>query len=178
MNQNGFKLVQYIEIDGIRNFPDSYLKYLFDRIAEERQLEKLFYDGSIKTNEEFLNLMKYSANKLFLIFCDDEIAGIIWLNGFETRSAVLHFCLFRRFWGDKALFIGKATLNELLYMKDPEGHIFDVLLGLTPANNKLAVRYIQKIGMNVAGELPKAIWDAKLQQSISGVVSYITREEQ
>jgi len=177
MNQNGFKLIHYTEWDGIRNFSDSYIKQLFDRMEAEGLAEKVFYDGSTKTSDEFLNGMKYGQCKLFLIFQDSEITGLTWLTGFQARSAVVHFCLFRKFHGQKAIIIGEKVRDELLYMKDSEGYIFDVLIGMTPSNNIPALQFMKSIGGTVSGEIPKAIWDAGLQESVSGVMIYFLRED-
>lgn len=177
MNQNGFKLVQYIEWDGIRNFSDSYIKHLFERMQSEGLSQRVFSDGSIKTSDEFLRAMKYGQCRLFLIFCDSEIAGSTWLTEFKRRSAVAHFCFFKRVAGEKTWIIAKKVLNELLYMKDAKGYILDVLLGMIPSNNEIAVQFAQKYGMIVAAEIPNAVWDDKLQKSISGVMVYGIREE-
>jgi hypothetical protein len=62
-------------------------------------------------------------------------------------------------------------------MKDWDGRYYhDVITGLTPSCNRLAVRWIQKIGMKITGEIPNVIWDAENQKSVPGVISYITRE--
>jgi hypothetical protein len=55
--------------------------------------------------------------------------------------------------------------------------MFDVILGLTPSYNRLAVKFLKRVGMTVLGEIPKI-------RSIEGrnvdrdgaVISYITRE--
>lgn len=177
MNQNGFNLIQYTRFDGIRNFSDSYIKQLFKRMQSEGLVERVFPGGSIKTSDEFLHVMKYGQCKLFLIFCDSEIAGITWLTEFKHRSAVAHFCSFKRAQGEKTWLIAKKVLNELLYMKDLKGYIFDVLLGMIPSNNEIAVKFAQKYGMIVVGEIPNAIWDDKLQKSIAGVMLYAIRSE-
>lgn len=177
MTQNSCKLIQYTKFDGIRNFPDSYIKQLFERMDAENLVDKVFPGGSIKTSDEFLRVMKYGQCRLFLIFCESEIAGITWLTEFKQRSAVAHFCSFKRAQGEKTWLIAKKVLNELLYMKDSKGYIFDVLLGMIPSNNEIAVKFAQKYGMNIAAEIPNAIWDDKRQKSITGVMLYSIREE-
>ena len=178
MNQNGIKFIPYTEVDGIRNFPDSYLKCLFERMQTEKLIGKVFYDGNVQTAEDFLDMMKYGQNKLFMIFMGNELAGIVWLNNFQRRSANIHFCLFKNAWGKESVSIGKAILKEFLYMKDSQGYVFDVLIGETPANNRLAVKWIHESGMTVVGEIPNATWDYTIEKSIPSVISYAVRKKE
>jgi len=181
MNRADIKLIQYCEIDGVHNFPDSWIKSLFNRMREERLLSKAFYEGDIQTSDEFLQAMKYGKNRLFIIYRDlsgdKEILGITWLNGFRKRSAYMHQCLFRNTWGKESPAIGKAVLDQLLHLSDSRGYIFDVLIGLTPANNRLAIAWLQKVGLTSIGEIPDAAWDSRLRESVPGILSYAQREE-
>lgn len=184
MDRTSIKLIQYCEIDGVYNFPDSWIKSLFSRIREERLLSKAFYEGDVQTSDEFLQAMKHGTNRLFIIYRDQpkdpkdrEILGITWLNGFRKRSAYMHQCLFRNAWGKESPEIGKAILDQLLHLSDSRGYVFDVLIGLTPANNRLAVTWLQKVGLNIIGEIPDAAWDNKLGKSIPALISYAQREE-
>jgi len=172
------ELVQYCEVDGIRSFPDSLLKSIFVKMENEGLVSKAFPEGDVQTAEDFLYCMKSNANRLFLIFRDNkEILGIVWLNGFRARSAYMHHCLFKKVWGKDSPEIGKDVLNKLLSLKDAQGYIFDVLIGMTPANNKLAVKWLEKIGLTILGEIPNAIWDRKSGKSVPGIVSYAQRKD-
>ena len=177
MNQNGIKLVQYCEFDGIRNLPDSYLTYLFERMVKENLVHKTFCDGKIKTSQDFVNMMKYGGNTLFLIFDNKELVGITWLNNFQGRSASIHSFLFQVGWGEKSSLIGKTIVADILNMKDGQGYILDVLIAVTSANNRLAVKWIKQSGMQIIGEIPNAAWDDQLQKPFPSVVSYAQREE-
>lgn len=171
-------IIPYTELDGIRTFNDTVIKDLYRRMVEEGTAKRVFFDGSVSNEEAFLNMFKHNPeNHLFVIKTDGEPAAIAWLNGVRNYTATAHFCLFKRVWGKKGIEVGKRAIQFFLNMKDWDGRYYhDVITGLTPSCNRLAVRWIQKIGMKILGEIPNVIWDAENQESVPGVISYITRE--
>ncbi|NIW43344.1 MAG: hypothetical protein GWN14_00665 [candidate division Zixibacteria bacterium] len=71
--------------------------------------------------------------------------------------------------------LGIETLRYWFGFKnDSQEYILDVILGFTPSNNRLAVRYIQKVGMHIVGEIPGIKFGV---DSEGAVLSYIKRSE-
>ena len=171
-----YRLIPYTAVDGIPTLPDSFIKGLFVRMADEGLIGDVFYDGSASTPNDFLALMKFGKNHLNVIECDGKIGGCCWLNNFEKRRADFHFCFFSNLRGKDAVEIGKKVVVELLTMKNADGeYIFDLLVGLTPTNNAAAIRWCRRMEFETLGILPAAAWDAAENKSVPGLISYVER---
>lgn len=174
MNVN---LLAYTAIDGIPTMTDSEVMGLFDRMVEDKTVWHVFYDGSVKTREQFLHMMKHGHNQLFLVSVDREVAGIIWLNDFDSKRAYFHFCFFSNVWGQELPDVGRHCVMELLYMKRNDGYVFDALMGLTPEPNRLAHKWCKAMGFTVLGTMPKACWYERRKMSVPGTYYYVERGE-
>jgi len=171
-----YSLVQYAATDGIPTFTDSFIKGLFERMQQEGLIGLVFFDGSAKTPDDFLTMMKFGRNKLFVIEFKGKLAGCVWLNNFEMRRADFHFCFFSTLRGQDAIDVGKQVVIELLTMKNDNGDfVFDLLVGLTPTTNEAAVRWCERMEFSSVGILPAAAWDAALGKSVPGLISYVER---
>jgi len=51
-----------------------------------------------------------------------------------------------------------------------------VLLGLTPADNKLAVKFLLKNNMTILGRVPGFLYDHRQGKSVDGILSYRQRQ--
>lgn len=170
------RLLAYTAIDGIPTFPDSFVRGLFERMQEEDTVHDVFCDGSVTTAEEFLRMMKFGSNQLFVIEFNGKMGGFCWLNGFEHRRAWFHFCFFNALRGKDAVEAGREVIRELLNMESAAGSpMFDLLTGLTPETNTAALRWVRRLGGQILGTLPEAVWDSARGESVSGVISYVER---
>lgn len=168
------ELIPYMLIDGIPTFKDSEIMGFYARMEEEGTAPTVFSDGTINNALDFLAVMKSSLNMLFIIFVDGEQSGVMWLNRFEARFARLHFCLFSNQWGKNSIPIGTEVRRIVMNWKDKEGnYLYDLLLGIIPSSNRVAIRYVKKCGGVIQGEIPNtAIEKGK---SVSGTVIYYKR---
>lgn len=172
----GISLIPYIEIDGIRSFNDTFIKGLYARMVSDNLASKIFIDGSVRDETDFLNMYKYGGNNLFVIMENKEPVGITWLNGCRKNTAAAHFCLFKSVWGKGSVDIGKYVINKLLNLRDINGDYYhDVITGVIPEPRTFAIAWIQKIGMKIIGTIPKYFWCEKDNKSVDAVVAYIER---
>jgi hypothetical protein len=172
-------LVPYCEVDGIRLFTDTEVMALYDKISRDGLTEIVFPHGDITDARSFLEEMKTGSSNLYVVYVDDTIqAGIIWLNRFEGKACRVHFTSFSESWGMDTVHIGREAIKQILYMTNKHGeYVFDVLQGLTPSANIRAIRWLEKIGLKCAGEIPNVLWDAKKNESVNGTLMYLTRQE-
>lgn len=168
-------IIQYAEIDGIRNIADSAIRGLYDRAVDERRAPWLFTSGGVEDSDSFLSVMKSRDTILFIPHMGGEVMGFVWANDFKARSCSMHFC-FYRIARSRLVDLGRACLAYVLNMKDSEGYIIDLVTGITPAWNRAAHGYIRNIGMVILGEMPNACFRAEKGESFPGIVSYCTRE--
>lgn len=173
-----FDVIPYIEIDGIRTFPDSDILSIYDRIIDEGK-EYIFKDGTILSRVMFLEIMKDGRTALYIIYYEEKLLGIIWLNRFEGRLARVHWCIFDGFSAKQKIQAGRYASEQIMEMKDAKGnYVFDLLLGYMPTTNNKAIQFTCLCGGIIGGTIPNLIWDSKEGKSEPGVISYYSRDEQ
>ena len=96
---------------------------------------------------------------------DDTTVGVFWLNGYQGRTAQIHFAIFEPYRAE-AVEIGKATiqwLNELGWLHS--------VYGLTPATHRHVIPFIEAIGFKILGKIPGACWIRRKQKHVAGIAS-------
>lgn len=170
-----FNIVPYLHIDGVIPFPDSSIMQIWDRMRAEHTAEKVFFDGTITTREQFLAKVKRPDNLFFIAIDGDALAGFFWLDNFAQRRAHIHFCVMRDYWGSDGKALGALSLNVVRDMRDPAGRpLFHMLAGVTEASNTLAIRYAKSLGMTKCGYLPGYLFNARLGSSVDAVILALT----
>jgi hypothetical protein len=180
INNTDWELLPYTVIDGIPTFNDSFIKSIFDRMEGEQLVDTVFYDGEVKTPEDFLHMMKHGINNLFVIAKNDrsDIGGIVWLNNFQSRSGCFHFCFFENIKGLEALDVGEYASFFVLNLKNKNGdYLFDVLTGVVPDFNRSARNWCLRVGYKKVGVVPQGVYIASLKKSIKAHIFYAERSE-
>ena len=175
---NGLEIISFLKEGNIYNFSDSYLGKVFRRIVMEGTVHKVFYDDSVRNTTEFIDFLKRDDHSVFFVKFKGEHVGFFWLSPFIQKSAFINYCFYKTFWGKETLKISQTCLDYILHEKNAYGeYVIDVLLGLTPANNKLALRFSKKIGMTVLGKVPGLITYCRHNNTVAGVLSYKRRDK-
>lgn len=170
------KIVPYCHVDGVPTYKDSEVRKFFARIVRDGLKDIIFHAGDVTTENQFLARMKASTTSMYVVYADDIEAGLIWLTHFEGKSCRVHFTSFSEVWGMDTVSIGRDAIRQVLYMRDASGdYVFDVLLGLIPAQNIRAVKWLAKVGLVQACMIPNALWNG--DESIPGTLLYLTRKE-
>ena len=172
-----FQMILYAERDGIRTASNSDIKLLFRRTVADGLDKIVFYEGTIRTEDDFLRMAR--GDVLFYILMDGvKTVGYMWLNRFENHTARQHYCVFKEYWG-RSLDIGKWVLHEILHKKDNAGnYIFDLLTGFVPVWNQKAINFSLKCGGKTYGVIPNSIFNGETMQSEDAVFIYYTRGQQ
>lgn len=172
---NSYALIPYAVVDGVPSFKDSEIAGWFERLEKENLARWAFFGGALLSGAELVRFVKTAGIFTFTVWAGGagaaEMVGFFWLDRFVQRACFLHHVIFRKFHGAEATAIGVFVLSEVLRLG-----MADTILGLTPANNPLAVRYARRIGMQPAGRLPNIFYDAYANQSVDGILTYTTRE--
>lgn len=166
-------LIPYVLNDGAYSLPDSTMLSIWATMEKHALDRAVFYSGGMN-GERFLQFMKIPQNVVHTIWEEDRIQLIAWINGFGANHAFAHFCCFPETWGTTSVELGRQSLKYWFdFKKDNNEPLLDVIVGFTPANNLKAVKYIQKVGLNIMGTIP----NIKCGDAYDGMVfSYITRE--
>jgi len=175
MPENKLELYAYCKLDGVRTMSDSYVENLYLRAEEEGLTDMVFMDGSLNDPVLFLEDMKHKSY-LFVISHNEVVAGFIWLNHVQHKTAYAHFCLFRDFWGTRVKEIERFGLETLLNLQDGSNYMFDMLLAHLPKKNIAACRRVSQSCMTVMGDLPYGYFDAAAGKSIPSMLAYATRD--
>jgi len=170
LSSSEIQLVPYANVEGEWSLPDEFLLSLAVQMMREHSFHILFYDGTITTPEQFMEAMKKPANAPVFFFDGTEPLGFAWLNGFSGGLAFAHFCGLRAARG-RSVQVGLLALQywmtAFVWLR--------VILGITPSNNRMAVRFVQKIGFTPLGEIPGVLYDAYNAERVSAVLSYYAR---
>jgi hypothetical protein len=153
---------------------------IFEEMQKEHLVERVFYTGEIKTQDQFIAAMKRNSNVVHSVWDQDEKKSLMiaWLNNWQKHAAFAHFCIFRVGWGANSVPLGRMSLEHWFSFKDADGNqLLDVICGKTPENNKLATRYLKRVGMKIVGTIPYLDYDHYRSQKIGAVFSYITKED-
>jgi hypothetical protein len=177
-NPLGVHLMPYCEVDGIRTFTDSEVLGFYDRMVENGTAEAVFSDGTINSRADWLRDMKSPYTFLYVVYAEGCTVAVVWLNRVERKKAYFNYSGFFSGWKRGSVEIGKHILKIIMSMKDScDSHLFDILMGITPVSNKVAVKYMKLCGWQVVGVLPLGVWSQQNQKSEPALISYFTREE-
>lgn len=173
------RLFRYGSVNGVPTLTDPQIAGLFERLKEEGLLDPILYSDDVGkiTRRSFVEFFKAHGKVFWLVIFDDKLAGLVWLDDFGHRTARMHFCFFK--WLTKTRLtvqVARELLWQLLDMKFNRGVSLRVIRGETPAFNKLALRFIRKVGLEVVGEIPHAAYRHSTDTSCPMIISYITKE--
>jgi hypothetical protein len=172
------RIIPYVEVNGAWTFTDSYLLEMWDQMVSEGTAKKVFFQGKVTSGKDLIKWCKSPANEVVIGIGDNDQLPLIftWLNGVEDRRAWFNFNIFKRAWGKDSHKLAVQVGYYYLYMKDQEGnYIFDVLIGLTPSNNRLALQMVKKMGATSIGEIPLLLTNHWTGKRVGGVFSYFLR---
>jgi len=178
-NPEPVMVIPYCLIDGVPTFRDSEVRAFYDRIERDGLKDIVFMHGDIQDRDAFLREMKRpGGSRLYVVAVGELQVGILWLNRFEGKTCRVHFTSFSEAWSMDTVAIGRDAIRQIMYMPNDAGeYVFDVLLGLTPSRNIRALRWLEKVGLELVGVIPASMWDAKAGESVDGTLMYLTRQE-
>jgi len=174
-----FSMYPYVHMDDGPSFSNDQVSYIWQQMERDRTWRKVFYDGSVQSEGDFLQFLQRDDIKFFLLCKGDVAGGFIWLTPMATYSAWIHFCCFSNSWGKRgfAKDMCSWTLQAILDMKNPDGKkILNTLMGLTPLDNKLACQFAFDVGMQVVGIAPGATYNHYTDAPVSGLITTLMKQ--
>lgn len=171
------KIIPYIEQNGMRSIPDNVMVGIYDRMKKLGLVEVVFFAGDVDTHEKFLAAMKNPNNIVNVVIKDKIIVALFWLTHVYYNSAFGHFCMFPEIWGRQTI---KCLRNNIDYWfgfeKDNEP-ILDVIIGKMPTTNRKAIKFIEKCGFTMVGDIPLIAHGGDKSKRVGDTIMYITRGE-
>ena len=171
---NELRLIPYVEINGARTLPDSFIEDVFTEMVVEGLVSSVFATTLVKDSGDFLKMMKSPSNVPVFALSGDRCIGFSWLNNVGVTNAFGHFCYFpnQEF---TAMEWGRKVMDYWWSLKGTKGYALDVLLGSIPAFNQRAVAFIQKLGFVKLGEIPNLFINPMTGEKWASVVLYSLR---
>ena len=148
---------------------DAEIRELYDRMEREGLLDSFFHAAQCRSSQEFLEYVRSPGVWMFKAERYNETVAFGMLDSFSAEAAYFHHCHFRSGW--KHTCETAAYTLEWLQAKCPS---VKTLIGITPARNRLAVRYAQRCGFNILGEIPRSIYDldGNVQNAVLSVYTW------
>ncbi len=150
--------------------PDETLLHIASLMRSEGTFERVFYDGVLRSPEDFVEYMHRPSNLPVFFFRGYDPLGFAWLNGIRGGTAFAHFCGLKSARG----YTREAGALGLRYWLSAFDFL-SVFLGVIAGNNQPAVRYVERIGFKVLGEIPNLVFDAYAGGRVPGVLTYYAR---
>lgn len=169
-------ILPYVRMENGPSVPDETVRAVYQKIKLDGTFDTVFYDGSVRSEDEFFGLLRSPENYPIFILVDGVIGGVAWFNDLFRNRATAHFCGFKEVWGKHSVEMGKAALDYWFSFTKKDGSpMLDVILGVTPSEFKHAIKFIQSLGFKIIGEVPKVSYHANTSKYSSATLSYIER---
>lgn len=170
-------LIPYIVIDGNWTIPDELMRGLYRLMVQEGTEKIVYYSGTVRSEEDFIKSCRPPVSNTVLIVREEgEPVGIGWLNNFNHSSAHCHWVCFKRHWGtrrpDKAI---KKVLSYWFGLEADGRPLFNILLGIYPAENEDINAFAQRAGFTIVGSIPNLLYNYWDKRMVGAVISYIER---
>jgi hypothetical protein len=141
-------------IDGTPTVPDQVMRAVWFQMCAEDKAKTVFYDGYVNSVETWMAFIHSPANLAILIHTVDDPRAccVAWLNSFSGHFAFAHFCVL----GKPEPGLGELVLQFWANLKNDAGKPFyDLILGLIPHSNQKAQRFVERLGFEEVGVIPK-----------------------
>jgi hypothetical protein len=169
-------IIPYSFVDEKWSLSDSAIFDAYQRTLQQGSIKTVFWDGKIKSKEDFLNYFQAKRNLPIFVFKDHAPCGYAWINNIGCNHAYAHFCYFKQFWGDDKSDIFETVINYWFSFTNQDSFLFDTLIGMVPKFNKFAIKHIQENGFTKVGEIPNMVNDIYRKTKSSIVIFYRCRK--
>jgi hypothetical protein len=171
---NELRLIPYVEINGTRTLPDSFIEDVFAEMIVEGLVSSVFSMTLVKDGGDFLKMMKNPNNVPVFVLSGNRCIGFAWLNNVGVTNAFGHFCYLPN--PDfTAVEFGQKDMDYWWSLKGTKDYALDVLLGSVPAFNQRAVAFVQKFGFVKLGEIPNLFVNPMTGEKWAAVILYCLR---
>jgi RimJ/RimL family protein N-acetyltransferase len=174
-----FLMLPYDPKFGIYN--EESMVTFYDRLRTEDLLSTVFHENPEMSLREFLNFFNVPMNLLqvFSITEGDkvlDIAGLAWLADIVVCQGVLtralgSFVFFRKYQSPKYTDQFSQIILDYWFniLK------IDTIVGVTPAENRLAILYVKRAGFREVGRIPA--YTTLGEKVMDGIITCMTRGE-
>ena len=165
---------------------DRQLMAFWDMVRNAGRDRSVGYDEPAVNPAGFAQWMRHPDVKAWLVLFRGAPQGLFYLSGMQGKSAQAHFCTLPM--GTERIdtpmgrlsalvCMGLYAIGQALWQRNVSGgSVLDTLIGITPACNARAVRYVRALGGAEFCTLPGACFFHDTGENVPGVVTVFTRE--
>lgn len=158
-----------------------FLPGLWKRMHDDGTFKMFFHEGPDMTFWQFVAALSLPTERVQIVVGHDtdgtakEHAGLLLLNHLcltgKVKRAVGNFLFFREYWNrHDTADLARAVFNHWYGVMD-----FDVIVGITPRQNKAAIQFIKRIGFQIVGDVP--MFTSYEGEPSASAISYMTRAQ-
>ncbi len=161
---------QLYPYDGKSNIRDEDWVFIWNKMVEQELDKVVFCGDGISGVFDFIALMKKCLPTVVVDMDKDEPVAVAWLADVVRSLGFGHFVFFKEVWGTgDAELIGKDILDFWF-----ENLKFKLILGVIPAFNTHAIKYMDNLGMVMMDTIPHLV--PVNGEEAPGILGYITKE--
>lgn len=136
-------------------WPPDTLNGVYRKLKEQDVLADLLHEGVVEEDEFVKFIHDNTLSYLFFDMTENKIAGIAWYDMVEEGECLKKgrgsFAFFREYWDPKL-----TEAFGMLFLSHGFGMVgLDLIYGITPASNKLAVKYAERLGFVYGATIPQ-----------------------
>lgn len=137
-------------------FPPNILNLLYRKLVAQG-LDRELLHGHAMMEEEFVELVSGEALTSIFVDLGGHFAGLAWLTNIEEtetlKKGIGAFAFFREYWNPRITEqFGRMCLSQWFNVVG-----MDLVYGITPAPNRLARRFCQRVGFSYTAEIPEFV---------------------
>lgn len=135
----------------------SHMRQFYAQAEADGVVRRVFLTGKVYDADSFLAYFSSPATLAVLLIFEESIVGMGWLSNVEGRSALPNFFFLKRTWGWQSLQLGQMLLRYWFAFpgNGDDETALDILVGMTPAKNRLACNFVKRLGFTIVGEIPR-----------------------
>tara|TARA_R110000751_G_scaffold208951_3_gene312819 strand:- start:436 stop:909 length:474 start_codon:yes stop_codon:yes gene_type:complete len=133
------------------------MREFFEQANADGIIRRVFLGGAVHDADTFLTYFSTPATLAVLVLFNGKISGLGWLSNVEGRSALPNFFFLKSTWGRQSLQMAQMLLRYWFSFpgNGDDETALDILVGMTPAKNRLACRFVKRLGFTIVGEIPR-----------------------
>jgi len=125
----------------------------WNRLNVDGLARTAFPEKDVRTMEEFTSMAMDNYNVLLIVIDrNNEPTAHVNLNGFKGMSALVHFSILKKWHGPLAIQMARNVCRQIFESERTPGvDYLRTLIGVTPVRNKLACKFIKRVGFKSVG---------------------------
>jgi len=167
----------YFKYEGNWSIPDQVLIHVWNEMEKNGNDKIVFYNGHIRSAEDFISFMKDSNQFLVLSFDMESKKILAWgmINEIKDGVAYAHFSFLDGFKSGP----GETIIDYWRNLKKENGdYLVEVLIGITPESYERVLKVIQSWGFKMVSKIPKICTMYYQGRKEAGVISYLDLQEE